>query len=139
MNNIYQATIERIRERKPRSAWDKGVQGYALELAEQLDTNAPWYENNGEPIPPDELEKVMLNGAKDWSAYSWGGCSECYDCAIAKRLCTPSELKRTRNGERKPNNHEEWIDTQARALYQAARIIYREYRELYAMRGGIKP
>lgn len=133
--NIYQSTAERITEHKPRNAWEKGVQGYALELVEQLDTEAPWYEKNGEPIPPDELEEVMLNGAKDWNAYSWGGCAEIYNGRIAKRLCTPSELKRTRNGERKPNSREEWLDTQGRALYQAAKIIYREYRALYAMRG----
>lgn len=41
------------------------------------------------------------------------------------RLCTPSELRRTHNGERRPNSREEWLDTQARALYQAARRVKR--------------
>jgi hypothetical protein len=68
-----------------------------------------------------------LNGAKDWSQYSWGGCSLIYDAAIARRLCTPSELKKTRNGERRPNSNEEWLDTQARALNQAFRNIRQVY------------
>ena len=46
-----------------------------------------------------------------------------YNGDIAKLLCSPSELKRTRNGERRPNNREEWLDTQARALAQAAKRL----------------
>jgi hypothetical protein len=38
-------------------------------------------------------------------------------------FCTPSELKKTHNGERKPNKNEEWLDVQARALNQAAKMI----------------
>ena len=102
-----------------RSAWGRGVAQYALEL---LDTVEEWSEyNNGAEIPNNraELKKIALNGAKDWSAYSWGGSSLCYDGDIAERLCTPSELKRTRNGDRNPNGRESWLDCQARALYQA--------------------
>jgi hypothetical protein len=32
-------------------------------------------------------------------------------------------LKKTRNGEKKPNGNEEWLDVQARALFQAAQRI----------------
>lgn len=99
-------TIQEVRQeletRKTRSAWDRGVNAYALELKEEL-----------------------LNGAENWSQYSWGGSALIYDGDIAERLCTPSELKRTRNGERRPNAREEWLDTQARALYQAATRIIR--------------
>lgn len=102
-----------------RSAWGRGVAQYALDL---LDTVEEWSEyNNGAEIPNNraELKKIALNGADDWRAYSWGGSSLCYDGQIAERLCTPSELKRTRNGERNPNGRESWLDCQARALYQA--------------------
>lgn len=102
-----------------RSAWGRGVAKYALEL---LDTVEEWSAyNNGAEIPNNraELKKIALNGAKDWNAYSWGGSSLIYDSDIAGRLCTPSELKRTRNGERTPNRREGWLDCQARALYQA--------------------
>lgn len=53
-----------------------------------------------------------------------------YDSDIAERLCNPSELKKTRNGERRPNGREEWLDTQARALFQAANRVCRHIRHL---------
>ena len=48
-----------------------------------------------------------------------------YDGDIAERLCCPSELKKTRNGERRPNSREEWLDVQARALRQASYMVRR--------------
>ena len=109
-------------EPKTRSAWDKGVREYALELLDQVEENQGInYELYGSPAD----EKELLNGASDWSHYSWGGSSLIYDEDIAKRLCTPSELKKNRNGERRPNAREEWLDTQARALHQAANMIIR--------------
>ena len=92
---------------------------YALELLETVEEWSAY--NNGAEIPNNraELKKIALNGAKDWSAYSWGGSSLIYDGDIAERLCTPSELKRTRNGERNPNGRESWLDCQARTLCQA--------------------
>ena len=69
---------------------------------------------------------MMLNGAVDWSAYSWGGSSLVYNQDIAERLCSPSGLKRVtnKNGLRDyPNSREHWLDVQARALYQAANRV----------------
>jgi hypothetical protein len=108
----------RIESMKPRSAWERGVQTYAYELIEEMDDNKEFC---GSPADRKEL----LNGAEDWKQYSWGGCSLCYDSDIAERLCSPSELKKTRNGERRPNEREEWLDVQARALHQAERTILR--------------
>lgn len=51
-----------------------------------------------------------------------------YDGDIAAALCTPSELKKTRNGDRRPNSREEWLDVQARALRQAFRRVYSAIR-----------
>ena len=107
-----------IEATNPRSAWNKGVKAYALELLEELPHNVEYG-------TIESLEADMLNGARDWKQYSWGGCSLVYDEDIAKRLCTPSELKKTRNGERRPNSREEWLDVQGRALWQAARQIRR--------------
>ena len=103
--------FERVAHLSPRSAWNRGVMRYALELINTVEI--------GEEI----TEKHLLNGAKNWHQYSEGGCTLINDELICRRLCTPSEIKKTKNGERNPNKHETWIDVQARALYQAARLI----------------
>ena len=130
MGNI-EKLYQSIESEKQRSAWDKGVTQYALELVEQLgeQINGGYFEE----LDLTESKKVraaLLNGAADWSQYSWGGCSLIYDSDIAERLCNPSELKKTRNGERRPNSREEWLDTQARALFQAANRVCRHIRTL---------
>jgi len=123
--------LERVRtaleNRNDRSAWNKGVTAYALWILENLEELI-----NGGYVKEDDLknfkalEDAALNGAKDWSQASWGGSFLCYDWEIAKRLCNPSELKKTRGGERRPNSQEEWLDVQARALYQAFRRVWSE-------------
>ena len=99
------------------SKWQQGVKEYTEELMEFLDENklAPTKEN-------------MLNGASDWSQYSYGGSSLIYDMDIAERLATPSEIKnRTRKDgsfNQMANARETWLDVQARALSQAcARVL----------------
>lgn len=113
---------------KDRSAWGRGVNAYALELMEELRERAAYEGRN--PEPGKECREWMLNGAQDWNQYSWGGSSLIYDGDIAERLCTPSELKKTRHGERRPNSREEWLDTQARALAQACNRVARVYRSI---------
>ena len=107
--------IKLINAKHFRSAWDKGVKEYALEILE----NAEDIEECNEIT----LEKELLIGAKDWEQYSWDGFALVWNEDIAKRLCTPSELKRTKNGMRKPNNSEYWLDAQTRALKQAYTLI----------------
>ena len=107
--------LNKIENIKTRSHWMNGVKDYAIELLEIFE--------DYEEIPVLGLQKILLNGDDNWKQYSWGGSSLIYDYQIAERLCTPSELKKTRHGERKPNAREEWLDTQARALYQAYRMI----------------
>lgn len=116
-----------LENRKDRSAWDKGVTVYALELLDELEENRE-YNKADKYLHPLELKAELLNGADSWDAYSWGGSALIYDSDISERLCTPSELKKTRNGERRPNSREEWLDTQARALFQAANRIIRAAR-----------
>lgn len=125
---IYDIIREQLNCRINRSAWDRGVHLYALELVDGLEERAAYEGHN--PEPGKECRVWMLNGAQDWSQYSWGGSSLIYNQDIAERLCTASELKRTRNGERRPNNKEEWLDTQARALCQAARRVSIAYRDI---------
>lgn len=114
----YADIKETLETRKDRSAWDKGITIYALELLEEYAERAA-YEGR-QAANTAEFKEWLKNGASDWDQYSWGGSSLIYNSDIAERLCCPSELKKTRNGERRPNSHEEWLDTQARALRQAA-------------------
>lgn len=125
---LVQNIIDELNNKKCRSAWDKGVNEYALELCESLAESLAY--NNLEEVPenPKELEKMLLNGAESWSQYSWGGCSIIYNGDIAERLCSPSEFKKCKEGERCPNSREEWLDVQARALFQASNKIKRIVR-----------
>lgn len=125
--NTIEAIRTAIQNRKGRSAWERGVIGYALEILDQVEERTAYEETAPKDI--ETLNDYMLNGASDWSQSSWGGCYEIYNEDIAKRLCTPSELKKTKDGERRPNSREEWLDVQARALYQASRIIRNEFRK----------
>jgi hypothetical protein len=94
-----------------RSAWSRAVRAYAREIVESLES---------EEITADT---DLMNGARSWAEYSEGGCALIYDADIAERVCSPSELKKTRNGERQPNRVEAWIDVQSRALRQAGSKI----------------
>lgn len=121
----YTALADTIRAelnaRHDRSAWDKAVTLYALDLLDDVQEGA----DNMERLPLDgaELEQWALNGASCWEQYSNGGCSICYNADIAARVCTPPELKRKHGGTYEPNSRETWLDVQARALYQACNRI----------------
>lgn len=122
MQRLIADIRKEIAERPARSAWDKGCREYAVEL----------FGDYVEGRHLDDSHRVgkiteadLLNGARDWSQYSYGGCALIYDGDICERLCSPSEQKKTRGGEWKPNRNEEWLDVQARALSQAARIVLR--------------
>lgn len=121
--------VSRIREIieyiKRRSAWDKGVKLYALELLDNYCEMVDYAKETG-VCAPRFIESTLLNGANDWTAYSEGGCSLVYSADIAKRLCSPSEMKRktSRSGMiLPPNRIETWIQVQGRALNQAWRLL----------------
>ena len=118
---LLAASRARIEREPQRSAWSKGVDLYAFELLDTLEEFAEGGYLHAEDLTDRKTRaKAMLNGAQNWKEFSWGGCSLIYDPDIAERLCTPSELKKTRGGERRPNSREDWLDTQARALFQAS-------------------
>lgn len=117
---------DHINTRSCRSAWEKGVRMYALELVDSLEETAANEKHT--PYDEDQLRDWMLNGAANWAQYSAGGLSLVYNHQIAERLCTASELKRTNNGMKNPNTRETWIDCQTRALYQAAIKVCNAYR-----------
>lgn len=106
----------------PRSAWDKGVKTYAVELLEKLQEQA-----EGNYITLDDLysvnmlNKAMLNGAENWVHYSEGGNAIIWDEEIMQRLCNASEFKKYQNG--KLNTRETPHQIQGRALFQAANLV----------------
>lgn len=132
--HIYVEEACRILEaRVDRSKWDKAVTEDAIDLldtvndhCEQVSRKFAETEEGGAAHVNDlfvsrmSLINIMQNGAESWSAYSWGGCGLIYNADIAEHYCTPSELKKVRGGDRRPNSREEWLDVQARALRQAA-------------------
>lgn len=126
---VLAQAMQTLEQRKDRSAWDRGVTAYAVDMLQQI---ADYYE--GGYISGEALENctacqiAALNGARNWGEYSWGGSALVYDGDIAAALCTPSELKKTRKGDRRPNSQEEWLDVQARALHQAFRRVYSAIR-----------
>ena len=112
--------IERLKGM--RSAWGKGLKVYMSEFIEDMSMGT--FQELTQKANFKDFETLLLNGAKNWHDYSWGGCSLIYNEDIAKRLCNPSELKKTKDGQNRPNSHEDWLDTQKRALYQACRKLY---------------
>lgn len=108
--------IRKVIESLPaeRSAWRRGVRQYAMDLIEDL----PDFQD----LNPENCRGVLLNGAGSWKEWAYGGCGLVYDCYIAERLCTPSELRKKRGGELEPSSHESWLDVEARAVGQAAAI-----------------
>jgi len=125
MENIYGRMTASLETRIDRSAWNRGVTAYALELVESLTESANY--NGRNPDSGKDCREWLLNGAKDWEQFSYDGSALIYDEDIAGRLCTPSELKKTHDGERNPNSCETWLDVQARALNQACNRVMRLY------------
>lgn len=130
MSKLTDLIYKRIEEKKCRSAWDRGVKEYALELVEELGEAIDGGYEEENLASPKLVEKMLLNGAQDWKQYSWGGCSLIYDRDIAGRLCNNTELKLTKGGNREPNKAEHWLDVQARALFQAAWLVRQVTREV---------
>ena len=109
-NAIYNKSLN------ARSAWDRGVAKYALDIISDLKERGI---NEVTPESPLFL-KQCLNGAESWHQYSIGGCSLICDFEIVERLSTDSEKRKFKAGRlERPNAWESWIDCQGRALNQA--------------------
>lgn len=54
---------------QPRSKWDRGVKETALDILESLDMP-----NTVLPEHFGSRRSLLLNGARDWSQYSYDGC-----------------------------------------------------------------
>lgn len=98
-----------------RSAWSRGVHQYAYEMVEDLDHDTV--------LTRDTARRVVLNGATDARAYSYGGCALIYNSGIAERVCTPSEFRRAKGGALPPNREQTWLDVQTCAINHALALI----------------
>lgn len=110
-----QALTAAVSATPARSAWNKGVRAYALDLIDNLERDT--YTDYKDIIT------ALLNGADNWNQYSYGGFALIWDGDIAARLCTPSEYTRKRDGGLAPNSRETWLDVQASALGHAQALI----------------
>ena len=126
-----QAVTNEVNNAKTRSAWSKGVKAYALDILASFEESGQWCEENGESVPELD-ERTALNGASDWSAWTYGGCGLVYDAYIAERLCTPSELRKLDGGARVPAGAATWCDIEARAAFQAWQMIAEAVRVVEA-------
>lgn len=129
-----QAVVNEVMNNKTRSAWDKGVKAYALDILANFEEWQKFNESEGlECLELDE--RTALNGASDWSAWSYGGCGLVYDFAIAERLCTPSEMRKLQyktGAMRYPAPCTTWLDIEARAARQAWQMIAKAMRVVEA-------
>lgn len=106
-----------------RSTWNRACKTYAIELIEYLSSDEIAHlVNCARAARLDDFRKVLLNGAQNWAQFSFGGCALVYDADIDERLNPPSQRGRC--------SSERLLRTQARALYQAERLIYRACRKL---------
>lgn len=117
--------VKKAPQRKNVSYWYRGVKNYAECLLDNLPDDYCMILANNQDLE-EHLKiftKLLLNGANNWKQYSYGGNAFIYNEEIAVALCNPSEYRKTKRGEKQPNSYETWLDVQARALYQAERLI----------------
>ena len=114
-----EATLKNLKAVKCRSAWSKGVKEYAYMLLDNIFLHSDYKSITD----CKSLHKELLHGEKNWHQFSCGGYALIYDEDIAENLCSPSELKKCKNGMLRPNKQEQWLDVQARALFQAENLI----------------
>lgn len=100
--------------RTERSYWSRGVASLIRDYGEDV-----LGEHDGEIISARDFYKIWNCGNDSLRDAVYGGCFDIWNYDIAKRLCTPSELKKSNEGMRRPNRNEEWLDVEIRAMYQA--------------------
>ena len=106
-----------------RKHWERAVRDYALWIISKCDKKEiTSYKELLNHCDAARMSDYAI--AKDLSE---GGCFEIRDADIAKRLCTPSQLKRytRKDGTVRDLPHETWLDVQTRAVYQAILLLER--------------
>jgi hypothetical protein len=101
------------KEKKARSKWGKAVLQDAQWLLENVLENM----KDGEEVEINET--LLLNGAKSWKDFSYGGCAYVANIDIARHYATPSQFKQLEKKDWEISENETLYDVQARALRQA--------------------
>lgn len=117
--------VETAHQRKNVSCWNRGVKFYALWLIDKLtDDYCMLFDTQAELEKCIKIfKKILLNGDENWYQYSCSGrVYVCYN-EIAGALCTPSEYRKTKGGEKRLHHSKSWLVVQAQALLQAERLI----------------
>lgn len=113
--------IAAIESTPARGTWSRAVREDACTLVEGVEVDAL-------PIDPGALRCLLLNGARDWYEYSYGGSALIYNEDIAAHYFNKSEharWSRPRHDSGMAFNGEEILEMQGRALAQAFRIVLR--------------
>lgn len=97
-----------------RSYWSRGVASLIRDYAEEV-----LQEHDGEIVSARDFYKLWNCGADSLREAVYGGCFDVWNYDIEKRLCTPSELKKSNEGTRRPNKNKNWFDVEIEAMYQA--------------------
>lgn len=106
---------------KPRSAWNRGVKQWALDLLGEMDDKTEF-------TSLTSLLLEALSGSLDWKQYCYDDKGIISDYSIVEAFCTPTEKQRyiSRLGAlRAPNANETWMDVQVKAATQAWDLIER--------------
>jgi hypothetical protein len=99
--------------------------------ADAIDMLKEWfYDNSTETLETSlrgDLEHKLLNGAENWSQYSWGGCALCYNDQIMKHYLTEDTRKALWNRYNQDNDFsfDFLLDMQADCLRVAYLVIRR--------------
>lgn len=105
-------------QKKARGAYNKAIYQYIFELVDNIADN---YITTADELEHLEnitnLKERALNGAENWTQYSWGGCSLCYNYDILKRLFCKSIVEKYKNADTVRGRH--LLDYQASALSRA--------------------
>ena len=129
---IIEQLEQKRQEHKRISKWRNGLYDIAIDRIDELDNNTQitWYTLLNGALW-QEKQANFENISHACNEYAWGGCGLIYDIDIAELLATKSEMyTRTGNFKEQPNNHEQWLDVYARAVYQAFRLIMRNYKDV---------
>lgn len=105
-------------QKHARGTYQKAIYQYAFELVDNIADN---YITTAEELEHLEsitnLKERALNGAENWTQYSWGGCSLCYNFDILSRLFCKSIVKKYQYADTIRGRH--LLDWQASTLSKA--------------------